>query len=54
MYILVAWEDLGAAAEPEPSITLAVMLTSSSTREFLTSDNTQILTYLLPPRIVIR
>lgn len=44
--VLVARKDFGAATESEPSITLAVMLASSAAREFLTSDDTQILAYL--------
>lgn len=51
-YVLVAGKDFGAATESEPSITLAVVSTSSSTGQFLASDNTQILAYLFQGEFV--
>lgn len=53
-YVLVAGKDFGAATESEPAITLAVMPTSSSTGQFLASDDAQIVTDLFQMSLLER
>ena len=53
-YVLVAGKDFGAATESEPAITLAVMPTSSSTGQFLASDDAQIFTDLFQMSLLER
>ena len=37
--LLIAWKDFSTATEPEPTITLSIVLASTTTRKFLPGND---------------